>query len=193
MCHPKSPDRIYLPLINLVLFILLLQQPRYLMRQQIGCNIYLLLSFLRLVMKFLGAKVSRQAAGQSSILISLQSYTFSWKWYRVNLNQSCTFLGRCDNHLVHNSQNCLWRKPNIGNSWYNWSRLFPTFISNPISKELNNLWRLKTQGFTYGIDRGASKSFKSSEEARIKLNCLAFQISELKELNWFGRFELELN
>ena len=152
MCHPKSPDRIHLPLINLVLFILLLQQPRYLMRQQIGCNIYLLLSFLRLVMKFLGAKVSRQAAGQSSILISLQSYTFSWKWYRVNLDQSCTFLGRCDNHLVHNSQNCLWRKPNIGNSWYHWSRLFPTFISNPTSKELNNLCRLKTQGFTYGID-----------------------------------------
>ena len=32
------------------------------------------------------------------------------------------------------------------------------------------------------VDRGASKSFKSSEEARIELNCLAFQIRQIKRI-----------
>ena len=33
-----------------------------------------------------------------------------------------------------------------------------------------------------GIARGASKSFKSSEEARIELNCLAFQIRRIERI-----------
>jgi hypothetical protein len=33
-----------------------------------------------------------------------------------------------------------------------------------------------------GGGRGASKSFKSSEEARIELNCLAFQIRRIERI-----------
>ena len=69
MCHPESPDRIHLPLINLLCFLFsCLQQPWYLICWQIGCNMHLFLSFLRVVGKSLGPQRSpdKQLDNQAS-------------------------------------------------------------------------------------------------------------------------------
>ena len=86
-------------------------------------------------------------------------------------------------------------QPSVMNNQY---RYVTSLRSCPWSFVLGaDLW-LRKLGFygsiTATATRGASKSFKSSEEARIELNCLAFQIRRIEriELVWKVQIGIEL-